>query len=109
MIHTTPLGTCQAVCRPVINFSVATFLFISGYLTKTENDNWGNFCKKRIIRVLIPYVIWTVLYTLPAIISGKENFEQEHSARRSTVDGVVTYSKASIALVAKHTPKLFRH
>lgn len=76
MIHTTPLGTCQAVCRPVINFSVATFLFLSGYLTKTENDNWGNFCKKRIIRVLIPYVIWTVLYTLPAIISGKESILQ---------------------------------
>ena len=73
MIHTTPLGACQAFCRPFINFSVATFLFLSGYLTKTENDNWFNFCKKRIVRVLIPYVIWTVLYTLPSIISGQEN------------------------------------
>lgn len=73
MIHTTPLGACQAFCRPFINFSVATFLFLSGYLTKTENDNWLNFCKKRIIRVLIPYVIWTLLYTLPSIISGQEN------------------------------------
>ena len=64
MIHTTPLGNWQVFCRPFINFSVATFLFLSGYLTKISNDNWCAFYKKRIIRVIIPYVIWTVLYTL---------------------------------------------
>lgn len=71
MIHTTPLGNYQVLCRPFINFSVATFLFLSGYLTKIENDNWGAFYKKRIIRVLIPYVIWTVLYTLSSKHLGK--------------------------------------
>ena len=71
MIHTTPLGNYQVFCRPFINFSVATFLFLSGYLTKIENDNWGAFYKKRIIRVLIPYVIWTVLYTLSSKHLGK--------------------------------------
>ena len=71
MIHTTPLGAWQVFCRPFINFSVATFLFLSGYLTKIENDNWYVFCKKRIIRVIIPYIIWTILYTvLPAVLSG---------------------------------------
>ncbi|MBR1687644.1 MAG: acyltransferase [Prevotella sp.] len=64
MIHTTPLGSWQVLCRPFINFSVASFLFLSGYLTKIENDNWHTFYKKRIIRVLIPYIIWTILYTL---------------------------------------------
>ena len=64
MIHTTPHGHYQVICRPFINFSVATFLFLSGYLTKVENDNWPKFYKKRIIRVFIPYVIWTLLYTL---------------------------------------------
>lgn len=63
MIHTTPSGNWQVFCRPFINFSVATFLFLSGYLTKVENDNWSAFYKKRIIRVIIPYIIWTVLYT----------------------------------------------
>ena len=71
MIHTSPSGVWQVFCRPLINFSVATFLFLSGYLTKIENDNWYVFCKKRIIRVIIPYVIWTILYTvLPAIFGG---------------------------------------
>ena len=64
MIHTTPLGYWQVFCRPFINFSVATFLFLSGYLTDVDNDNWKTFYKKRIIRVIIPYIIWTVLYSL---------------------------------------------
>lgn len=68
MIHTTPGGEWQVFCRPFINFSVATFLFLSGYLTKLENDNWYAFYKKRIIRVIIPYVVWTILYTLPGIL-----------------------------------------
>lgn len=70
MIHTTPSGEWQVFCRPFINFAVATFLFLSGYLTKIENDNWFAFCKKRIIRVIIPYIIWTILYSLPPILSG---------------------------------------
>lgn len=64
MIHTTPSGYWQLCCRPFINFAVATFLFLSGYLTKVDNDDWWQLYKKRIIRVIIPYVIWTVLYTI---------------------------------------------
>ena len=64
LIHTCPLGMYQVIARPFINFCVATFLFLSGYLTKTENDNWPAFFRKRILRVLIPYVIWNVSYTL---------------------------------------------
>lgn len=69
LIHTTPSGEWQVFCRPFINFSVATFLFLSGYLTKIENNDWLAFCKKRILRVIIPYIIWTILYTLPSILS----------------------------------------
>lgn len=64
MIHMTPSGMYQVFCRPFINFAVATFLFLSGYLTRIDNDNWIAFYKKRIKRVIIPYIIWTVLYTL---------------------------------------------
>ncbi len=72
MIHTCPPGEWQIICRPFLNFSVATFLFLSGYLTKVENENWYAFYKKRIIRVIVPYIIWTVLYCLPAIIVYKD-------------------------------------
>mgnify|MGYP003313596729 CR=1 FL=1 len=64
LIHTCPSGYWQVICRPFINYSVATFLFLSGYLTKTDNDNWPKFFKKRIFRVLLPYLLWTVLYSI---------------------------------------------
>lgn len=64
LIHTCPSGYWQVICRPFINFAVATFLFLSGYLTKTENDNWPKFFKKRILRVLLPYIAWTILYSI---------------------------------------------
>lgn len=63
MIHTSAQGYQQVFVRPFINFAVATFLFLSGYLTKIETDNWKHFYIKRIVRVAIPYVIWSVFYT----------------------------------------------
>lgn len=65
LIHTCPSGICEVICRPFINFAVALFLFLSGYLTKDQSGNWGVFYKKRITRVLIPYIIWSIIYTLP--------------------------------------------
>lgn len=63
MIHTTPEGVCQIYIKPFINFAVATFLFLSGYLTSAKSDNWMMFYRKRIIRVLIPYLVWTIIYS----------------------------------------------
>lgn len=66
LIHTLPeKGNYQIFCRPFINFAVALFIFLSGYLTKIENNDWRRFYKRRIKRVLIPYIIWTIMYTLP--------------------------------------------
>ena len=70
MIHTTPAGQWQIFCKPFINFAVATFIFLSGYLTKTDNDNWPKFYTRRISRVLVPYLIWTVIYSIPDIRSA---------------------------------------
>ena len=69
MIHTTPAGEMQVICKPFINFAVATFVFLSGYLTKADNDNWLAFYLRRITRVLVPYFIWTVIYSIQDIQS----------------------------------------
>ena len=69
MIHTTPAGEIQVICKPFINFAVATFIFLSGYLTKADNDNWLAFYRRRITRVLVPYFIWTVIYSIQDIQS----------------------------------------
>lgn len=64
-IHTSNGGMCQVFCRPFINFAVGMFLFLSGYLTKIDRSDWHTLFEKRISKVLIPYVIWTILYSLP--------------------------------------------
>lgn len=70
MIHTCPAGKWQVFVRPFINFAVATFIFLSGFLTNIYNSDWKNFYKKRIIRVIIPYIIWTLLYTTASSIGN---------------------------------------
>lgn len=67
LIHTCPNGLYQVICRPFINFSVALFLFLSGYLTKTHYDSWTSLFKRRITRVVIPYLIWTIIYSMPPV------------------------------------------
>ena len=63
MIHTAPVGIIQVLIRPFINFAVATFLFLSGYLTKfSVAENIKQMYSKRIMRVIIPYLIWSILY-----------------------------------------------
>lgn len=64
VIHTCPSGVWQVWCRPFVNYAVALFLFLSGYLTNIENDNWAGFFMKRIIRVIIPYFVWCIFYSL---------------------------------------------
>ena len=64
IIHTLPDNyMIKVFARPVLNVAVAGFLFLSGYLTKTKIDV-KSFYKKRLFAVLIPYVLFTILYTI---------------------------------------------
>lgn len=63
-IHTCPDGVWQVAARPFVNFGVGLFLFLSGWLTKDCSSDWGKVCRRRILRVMIPYAIWTVVYSL---------------------------------------------
>ena len=68
-IHNTPTGMAQVFFRPFLNFSVGLFLFLSGMLS--NSSNWNP--KKRIIKVLIPYVLWTLIYSTMYNISNPAN------------------------------------
>lgn len=70
MVHTMPPGNWQIFLRPLINFPVATFLFLSGYLTRDSNENWSAFYRRRLSRIAVPYIVWTVIYSLPDISSS---------------------------------------
>lgn len=67
IIHTCP-SSMEVWVRPFVNFAVAMFLFLSGYLTVfdkySDKRQWLRFYWKRTIRVLVPYIIWTFFYTV---------------------------------------------
>lgn len=63
-IHNCLGGYYGVILRPLINFCVAVFLFLSGLLTSDKVENYGTFYKKRLLRVLIPYTIWSIIYTV---------------------------------------------
>jgi len=59
-IHNTPVGLTQVFFRPFVNFCVGLFLFLSGMLSSAQS--WKP--KKRLQKVLIPYLIWTLIYVV---------------------------------------------
>ena len=59
-IHNSPAGMEQIFIRPFFNFAVGMFLFLSGLLSSAER--WKPW--KRIRKVLIPYLIWTMIYVI---------------------------------------------
>ena len=65
MIHNMNYGPEQIVLRPFMNFAVGLFLFLSGMLS--DANHWHPI--KRIVKIIIPYCIWTVGYTIAANLS----------------------------------------
>lgn len=63
-IHNTPSGLSQVFIRPFLNFSVGLFLFLSGMLSNRKK--WNPI--KRIMKVIVPYVMWTFIYSVFNII-----------------------------------------
>lgn len=59
-IHNMPGGLWQICVRPFLNFPVGLFLFLSGMLSNARN--WKP--RKRIAKVMIPYVLWTLIYVV---------------------------------------------
>lgn len=67
LIHVLPQSNYSIVIRQFVNFAVGLFLFLSGYLTTEKSiSNVKEFYKKRIIRVAIPYLIWSFVYIIYA-------------------------------------------
>lgn len=58
LIHTAPGGEALLWIRPFINFPVGLFLFLSGMLSSGDAPH----IRKRILKVSIPYVIWSFVF-----------------------------------------------
>lgn len=67
MIHVTSNSESNLtlVIRQLVNYAVPLFLFIAGYLINTEKfnnkDYIKSFYKKRVLRVGIPYLIFSII------------------------------------------------
>lgn len=61
-------NTAYLILRQLINFAVATFIFMSGYFVnigkiESEEYNYKSWLTIRGGRLLIPFVIWSLLYS----------------------------------------------
>lgn len=62
-IHTMPASTLTIAVRPFLNWAVALFIFLSGFLTpKSKIKKISEFYGRRIYKILIPYLVWTIIY-----------------------------------------------
>lgn len=58
-------NTAALIMKPWLYFGVLLFVFLSGYLTPASKvTNVFSFYKKRLLKVLIPLIIWTAIYLL---------------------------------------------
>lgn len=63
LIHCLPQCDVSVALRPLLNWAVAAFLFLSGLLT-TEQGFMRGVLGRRIRRTLPPYVVWSLAYAL---------------------------------------------
>ncbi len=83
-IHSTAIGytfkdtsidfNLTVFWKQMINFSVPMFIAISGFFLANKETNtkesYLRFIKKQVPRVLIPYLLWSVLYLGKAFLRG---------------------------------------
>ncbi len=68
------IGT--VLLRLVINFCVPLFLALSGFFLANKkvekSKDYKGFIKKQIPRVLVPYIIWSFLYSMMTFFNGAD-------------------------------------
>jgi len=52
IIHSSMPDVLRVVIRPFVNYAVALFIFLSGYLTNIDISDKKNFMKKELLRLL---------------------------------------------------------
>lgn len=64
LIHCLPQCDISVALRPLLNWAVAAFLFLSGLLTTEASIARGGVLERRLWRTLPPYVVWSLAYAL---------------------------------------------
>lgn len=64
LIHCLPHADASIYIRPLLNSSVALFLFLSGLLSTEEEFLSGQVVSRRLKKTFIPYMVWSIFYWL---------------------------------------------
>lgn len=83
-IKNTEIGTWGnwlfELVHTLLQFAVPCFIFISAillsYPLKNEKLNVLDFYKKKIVKVVIPYLLWTLIYLIPQMMKGWIPFDR---------------------------------
>lgn len=86
MIHCIPQSLDSVFVRPFLNHSVPLFLYLSGINSSMKNYN----PKKRIKKIIFPYIIWSLVYTL------LYNYREPELLLKKFFLGLVTFNSAPI-------------
>lgn len=63
LIHVLPTSDLTLLVRPLLNWGVALFLFLSGMLSpESKFVARGGVVRKRLVKTLVPYLVWSVAY-----------------------------------------------
>lgn len=60
--------------RRIFNFATALFIFIAGYFTDIKNVK--EFYKKKFLRIMVPLIIWDLIYTTIVIVKNDLNISE---------------------------------
>ena len=70
LIHCLPQCDASVAVRPFLNWGVAAFIFLSGYLTSESKIKAGGVLSGRLKKTLVPYALWSIAYALLLQHSG---------------------------------------
>lgn len=76
--HSVVAEYYQIVLRQIINFAVATFIFMAGFFARPYNLNGGGYWN-RLKKLLIPYILWSIFYSLLSSPIGFNPIEIIHN------------------------------
>lgn len=94
----------------IYSFHVPLFFIMSGFTFESINKNFFHFLKNKIIRILIPYFIWSVLFLIPYYIFGKGVDEAfGNTGTFNFVDNIysIIYGVGVNSLLKQNTPLWF--
>lgn len=64
---------CGLIFKFLYSFHVVMFFILSGYTFKIkDNQSFFYFLKNKFIRIMIPYLIWSLLFLIPYILFGSK-------------------------------------